>query len=115
MIPIAFGIISFVQQLQIKYDGGVLSPWIILPPYLAIGLLQVISFVFLGTGIFLMRKTMKEHGMENQTNGVMTLLHLVAVSAYLIVGVLVYDNVLNEIFRKSVFDENRYITLCIFD
>lgn len=45
----------------------------------------------------------------------MTLLHLVAVSAYLIVGCLVYDNVLNELFYDSKFNENRYIVLCIFD
>ena len=45
----------------------------------------------------------------------MTLLHLVAVSAYLIVGCLVYDNVLNELFYGSKFNENKYLILCIFD
>jgi hypothetical protein len=53
--------------------------------------------------------------MEHMTNGVMTLLHLIAVCAYLIIGMLVYDNVYNELFSSTKFNENRYIILCTFD
>lgn len=53
--------------------------------------------------------------MEHMTNGVMTLLHLIAVCAYLIIGMLVYDNIYNELFSSTKFNENRYIILCIFD
>ena len=62
-----------------------------------------------------MKRSLKDNGLYSNANKIMNVLHLVAVTAYLIVGTLVYVNVMNELFEQSKFEENKYIVLCIFD
>jgi hypothetical protein len=111
--PIAFGAISFIQFQQIRNTGTVNQPWMLLPPYFAIGLLEVISFLFLGAGMWFMRKAMNEYGIVNELNGSMAVLHLICVLMYLSVGILVYYNIYDII--QDGKENKKYMVLCVFD
>jgi hypothetical protein len=65
--------------------------------------------------MFIMRRTMTKNGMEGELNGWMTLLHIVSVSMYIAVGVLIYINIFKEAFPSLKSNPEGYLILGVFD
>jgi uncharacterized membrane protein YidH (DUF202 family) len=110
VIPVLTGIFAIAIDLKYYKTNSTGNGVALFVFQMLIGLLQSISFAFLGVALVRIRRHIKEHGFIGELNNKMLTLNAICFSMYLLGGIILYWNYSRYMLDNNIEYRNRVIT-----